>query len=174
MSSESESTLAELLALLAAGRKIEAIQRYREVTGAGLAAAKETVEALERGEPLPTKESLDATMEAEIVSLLEGGKKIQAIKLYRTRTGVGLKEAKECSRGHGRTTGSSRKGRVPGHRSSPVGRLGGRHGGGRRETSSACSCRYLVFAPTDAGRCPGPAGAGSQPHAAPAGHQDRR
>jgi ribosomal protein L7/L12 len=96
MSSESESVLAELLALLAAGRKIEAIRRYREVTGAGLAAAKETVEALERGEPLPTKEALDSTMEAEIVSLLEGGKKIQAIKLYRTRTGVGLKEAKDA------------------------------------------------------------------------------
>ena len=40
MSNESESILAELLALLADGRKIEAIKRYREVTGTGLAAAK--------------------------------------------------------------------------------------------------------------------------------------
>ncbi len=96
MSNESESILAELLALLAEGRKIEAIKRYREVTGAGLAAAKETVEALERGEPLPTREPVDSTMEAEIISLLEGGKKIEAIKVYRERTGVGLKEAKDA------------------------------------------------------------------------------
>jgi ribosomal protein L7/L12 len=81
---------------LAEGRKIEAIKRYREVTGAGLAAAKETVEALERGEPLPTKEPVDSAFENEIVLLLQGGKKIGAIKLYRERTGVGLKEAKDA------------------------------------------------------------------------------
>jgi kynurenine formamidase/ribosomal protein L7/L12 len=96
MSNESESVLAELLALLAEGRKIEAIKRYREVTGAGLAVAKETVEALERGEPLPTKEPVDSAFGNEIVLLLQGGKKIGAIKLYRERTGVGLKEAKDA------------------------------------------------------------------------------
>ena len=96
MSDESEDILAELLALLAEGRKIEAIKRYREVTGAGLAAAKETVEALERGEPLPTKEPVDSALENEIVLLLQGNKKIEAIKVYRERTGVGLKEAKDA------------------------------------------------------------------------------
>ena len=96
MSNESESVLAELLALLAEGRKIEAIKHYRDVTGAGLAAAKETVEALERGEPLPTEEPADSAFENEIVLLLQGGKKIGAIKLYRERTGVGLKEAKDA------------------------------------------------------------------------------
>ncbi len=96
MSNESESILAELLALLAEGRKIEAIKRYREATGAGLAVAKETVESLERGESLPTREPVDSTMEAEIVRLLERGKKIEAIKVYRERTGVGLKEAKDA------------------------------------------------------------------------------
>ena len=35
-------------------------------------------------------------MEAEIVRLLETGKKIEAIKVYRGRTGVGLKEAKDA------------------------------------------------------------------------------
>jgi ribosomal protein L7/L12 len=96
MSNESDNILAELLALLAEGRKIEAIKRYREVTGAGLAAAKEMVEALERGEPLPTREPMDSAFENEIVLLLHGGKKIGAIKLYRERTGVGLKEAKDA------------------------------------------------------------------------------
>ena len=39
----------ELRALMAAGRKIEAIKQYRAATGAGLAEAKDAVEALERG-----------------------------------------------------------------------------------------------------------------------------
>ena len=96
MSNEAENLVAEIQALLAAGRKIEAIKRYREATGAGLAAAKETVEAIERNEPLPERKSLDSAFENEIVGLLEGGKKIEAIKLYRERTGVGLKEAKDA------------------------------------------------------------------------------
>lgn len=32
-------------------------------------------------------------MDADIVALLNGGSKINAVKLYRERTGVGLKEA---------------------------------------------------------------------------------
>jgi ribosomal protein L7/L12 len=38
---------AEVLGLLQAGRKIEAIKAYRAATGAGLAEAKEAVETLE-------------------------------------------------------------------------------------------------------------------------------
>jgi ribosomal protein L7/L12 len=87
---------AELRSLLAEGRKIEAIQHYRESTGAPLAEAKEAVEALERGEPPPAGRSIDSSLEMEIVSLLEGAKKIEAVKLYRQRTGTGLKEAKDA------------------------------------------------------------------------------
>jgi ribosomal protein L7/L12 len=87
---------AELRALLAEGRKIEAIKRYREATGAGLAEAKEAVEALERGEAMPTTQSADSALETEIISLLEAGRKVEAIKLYRERTGTGLKEAKDA------------------------------------------------------------------------------
>ena len=86
---------AELQALVAAGRKIEAIKRHREMTGAGLAEAKDAVEALMRGAALPSRESADSSFEAEIISLLQGGKEIAAIKLYREKTGVGLKEAKD-------------------------------------------------------------------------------
>ena len=42
--------LPEIGTLIDQGRKIEAIKRYREVSGAGLKQAKEAVEALERGE----------------------------------------------------------------------------------------------------------------------------
>lgn len=37
--------LAEVRKLIAAGRKIEAIKRYREITGAGLAEAKSAVDS---------------------------------------------------------------------------------------------------------------------------------
>jgi ribosomal protein L7/L12 len=40
---------AEVTGLLQAGRKIEAIKRYREATGAGLAEAKTAVERIEAG-----------------------------------------------------------------------------------------------------------------------------
>ncbi len=95
MAPNGPNLVAELQALLAEGRKIEAIKRYREATAVGLAEAKAAVESLERGESPSTKQSEDSSFETEIVSLLQGGKKIEAIKLYRERTGVGLKEAKD-------------------------------------------------------------------------------
>lgn len=39
---------AEIIVLLRLGRKIEAVKRMRELTGMGLAEAKEAVEAIER------------------------------------------------------------------------------------------------------------------------------
>lgn len=98
MSIDDNHLLAELQALVSEGRKIEAIKRYREATGAGLAEAKQAVEARERGQSLPTKEAAAAasSLESEIVPLLQGGNKIEAIKLYRERTGMGLKEAKDA------------------------------------------------------------------------------
>jgi ribosomal protein L7/L12 len=85
----------EILALLAQGRKIEAIRVYREQTGVGLKEAKDAVEALERGESIQAREFHD-TLTQELLSLLGRGEKIEAIKLYRDRTGTGLKEAKEA------------------------------------------------------------------------------
>jgi hypothetical protein len=40
-------------------------------------------------------EAQDATVEDHIVSLLEAGRKIAAIKLYRRQTGASLKDAKD-------------------------------------------------------------------------------
>jgi ribosomal protein L7/L12 len=87
---------AELRSLLENGRKIEAIKLFRERTGAGLAQAKEAVEAFERGETLAAKVPADSDLEREIVPLLEQGKKIEAVKLYREKAGAGLKEAKDA------------------------------------------------------------------------------
>ena len=65
------------------GQKIQAIKVYRERTGVGLKQAKEAVEAIERGEPLPIPEMVDESFERELIALLDQGQKIEAIKLYR-------------------------------------------------------------------------------------------
>ena len=82
--------------LLEEGRKIEAIKLCREHTGAGLAEAKAAVEAFEQGEPLPARRAAGSDVEWDLVSLLEQGRKLEAIKLYREQTGSGLKEAKDA------------------------------------------------------------------------------
>jgi ribosomal protein L7/L12 len=88
-------TLADTLTtLIQADQKIEAIKQYRERTGSGLKQAQDAVEALERGEQLPTPKAILTTVDQDVVSLVRDGKKIVAIKLYRDKTGVGLAEAK--------------------------------------------------------------------------------
>ncbi len=83
-----------LTTLIQSGQKIEAIKQYRERTGSGLKEAKDAVEALERGEQLPTPKGILTTVDQDVVSLVRDGKKIAAIKLFRDKTGVGLAEAK--------------------------------------------------------------------------------
>ena len=85
--------------LLRAGRKLEAIKRFRELTGAGLKEAKDAVEAMESGRSanLPPKSSLLRQVnDSEIERQIRSGHLIDAIKLYREKTGVGLKEAKDA------------------------------------------------------------------------------
>lgn len=87
----------EIRELAASGNKIEAVKRYREEMGVDLASAKDAVEAIIDGQS--TDETSTATNDSitdEVVSLLERGEKIQAVKLYREKSGVGLKEAKEA------------------------------------------------------------------------------
>ena len=92
----------ELRSLLQQGRKIEAIKLYREQTGAGLADAKNAIEAMQADTNLrmplpkvaPSGEALD--LEAELLRLLQEGQKIEAIKHYREWTGAGLKDAKDA------------------------------------------------------------------------------
>lgn len=101
--------LAEVSQLVAGRKKIEAIQRFRELTGAGLDEAMEAVNALERGEPVElvhrdaaaeistSDDTYDSSQVVEeIRALSANGQKIQAIKLYRETFGTGLKESKEA------------------------------------------------------------------------------
>jgi ribosomal protein L7/L12 len=88
--------------LLRDGKKIDAIKLVREQTDLGLKEAKDAVEAIERGETLELKPRAATAPRGatgvdldEINELLLQDKKIEAIKLYREQTGVGLKEAKD-------------------------------------------------------------------------------
>jgi len=90
----------QIVQLLLAGKKIEAIQAYMELSGVGLEEAKN---AVERYDPIlkkfavPSAPSLDRIDDwSEIDALLAAGRMIEAIKLYREKTGCGLKEAKDA------------------------------------------------------------------------------
>ena len=86
----------ELIELLQADRKIEAIKRFRAETGAGLKEAKDAVEAIERGSALVLAGGPDERFEAQLTELLQSGRKIEAIKQFRKQTGCGLKQAKDA------------------------------------------------------------------------------
>lgn len=88
-------------ALIASGKKIEAIKIVRQATGKGLKEAKNIVESIAAN----TSPSLsypynravkpfDDEAKAKIRHLIASGKKIEAIKELREVTGLGLKEAK--------------------------------------------------------------------------------
>lgn len=105
MATDDDALLDQLRQLLRDDRKIEAIRLYREQTGAGLKEAKDAVEAVERGEALELSDASSVeeeaapesgSLEAQIVALLGQGQFVQAVKLYRSRTGSGLKVSKEA------------------------------------------------------------------------------
>jgi ribosomal protein L7/L12 len=97
----------EIIGLLQAGRKIEAIKRYRADTGAALTDARAAVERIEMeidtdpgtpGEmqtPAPGGAVPDF-LKRDAEALLLSGRKIEAIKRYREQTGLGLRAAKEA------------------------------------------------------------------------------
>jgi ribosomal protein L7/L12 len=85
-------------AMLAENDIIGAVKLYRQVTGVGVAEAKDAVEAISQNQIPDTKPELGGTrissLEAGVRSLLMEGKKIDAIKLVREKTSAGLREAK--------------------------------------------------------------------------------
>lgn len=92
----------EISRLLAQGGKLEAIKLMREKTGMELTEAKKAVEAVAREESIvPPAPGLAATiqraqeMSEEVRRLAAKGQKIEAIKLLREKSGIGLKEAKD-------------------------------------------------------------------------------
>lgn len=87
--------------LMRQGRKIEAIKIVREKTGLGLKEAKDLVEtpgwAETPGSPhAPGPPSVEPARMDEIQAFIDAGQLIDAIKLYRELTGLGLKESKDA------------------------------------------------------------------------------
>ncbi len=92
---------------MGSGRKLEAIKLYREATGISLAEAKAAVEDMERNPAAylanltvdterPSTVSISREAMSQVFSHIRSGNKIEAIKLYREQTGLGLKEAKDA------------------------------------------------------------------------------
>ena len=93
-----QKLLDDIKAEIAAGNKITAIKLYREATGAGLAEAKDAVELIAAGKPPPSGAVATPSADAmqEVSALVTAGKKIEAIRVYRTAAGVDLKDAKDA------------------------------------------------------------------------------
>ena len=96
----------QVRALLRQRQKIQAIKLVRERTGIGLKEAKDAVEEVERTDRLPADLPSGRGMKtrgapvageflAEARLLKERRRAIEAIKLIRAHTGLGLKEAKD-------------------------------------------------------------------------------
>lgn len=93
---------AQIRSLVADGKKLEAVKLYRALTDADLSSAVDAVDAIVNGKTvsLPREAAfgreIDASFDDRIRQLVEANQKIEAIKLYRERTNVGLKEAKDA------------------------------------------------------------------------------
>jgi ribosomal protein L7/L12 len=102
---DSPSLEQELLALIKQQGLIQAIKLYRERTGVGLKEAKDAVEALRDGKPFtlhtnaasqPPPPPAEPDVRTRILALVQQGLYIEAIKLYREKTGLGLRESKDA------------------------------------------------------------------------------
>lgn len=95
---------AAVLELLHAGNTIEAIKLLRESSGLGLKEAKDTIDRYLRdpsgSTALPAASTATApgasTLPADVVQAMRDGRKIEAIRLLREQTGMGLKDAKDA------------------------------------------------------------------------------
>lgn len=89
----------ELLELLQSGHFIAALKHYRDTNGVGLAEAKAAIDAwrAQAGHHEQAAQAVETVVtDPQIVAAIRKGKIIEAIKLYRAKTGVSLQDAKEA------------------------------------------------------------------------------
>lgn len=94
----------EVVAVLESGRTIEAIKLLRQLRGLGLAEATSLVnqylaatKAAASALSIPSSPSSappEVSLPAQVIAALQGGNKIEAIRLARELRGLGLREAK--------------------------------------------------------------------------------
>lgn len=88
---------ADVLAALDRGQTIEAIKLLRTFTGLGLKEAKDAIDDYLDGKPVSIHPETPASpLSSSVGDALQRGNKIEAIRLLREQTGLGLKEAKEA------------------------------------------------------------------------------
>jgi ribosomal protein L7/L12 len=95
---------AAVLEALSKGNLIEAIKLLRG-SGMGLKEAKDALDAHARGKPAPhaptfSAASLGQSLPPDVLDALQKGRKIEAIRLMREQTGLGLKESKDAVDGY--------------------------------------------------------------------------
>jgi ribosomal protein L7/L12 len=96
MSITPENLPADVVEAIARGETIEAIKRLREHGQFSLKQAKDLVDQYRLGAFAPLQSgSLDSGLPDDVRAALASGRKIEAIKLLRGHTGLGLKEAKD-------------------------------------------------------------------------------
>ena len=91
----------EIRELVRARKMIEAVKAYRVATGVGLAEAKHAIDVMFHKDPLGSPQPAQPApvrapiSEDQIKELLLKRNKIEAVKLYREMSGLGLKESKD-------------------------------------------------------------------------------
>jgi len=93
---ERREKTAEIVRLIEKNRKIDAIKLYRETFGVGLYEAKQAVENMSSSQPARRVAKDHRSAMVEIAGLIEDGKRVEAITLYREAFDVGLNKAKEA------------------------------------------------------------------------------
>ncbi|MCM5682664.1 ribosomal protein L7/L12 [Schlegelella sp. S2-27] len=101
---------------LEAGRTIEAIKRLRDATGVSLKEAKDEIDAHLQGSWTGTPAPRLSTpgLPLPVQQALQRGNKIEAIRLLREHTGLGLKEAKDRVEAAEASAGDASAGLAPG------------------------------------------------------------
>jgi ribosomal protein L7/L12 len=105
----SSEQLREIIEALERGSKIEAVKAYREATGQSLAESVKAIEAIPYTPAAPAKPArevlspreaapsgLTPEKRAAVMGAIRRKQKIEAIKIYREATGLGLAESKEA------------------------------------------------------------------------------
>ena len=91
---------AEILSIWNSGSKVLAIKLLREQSSLGLAEAKQLLESVDAGSDaadssLAVNNAIPASTELRIHAAMASGNKLEAVKLLKEATGLGLAEAKE-------------------------------------------------------------------------------
>ena len=85
-----------VLAALQAGNKLEAVKLLCEATGLGLQESKAAVEEYSHGIRSHAAMAFAASpLPSPVIEALRRGSKVEAVKLLREKTGLGLNEAKD-------------------------------------------------------------------------------